>query len=62
MSGKKQSRLDLLEKKNNELDKVVKMIIGELTNVRTLSIGTLETIKQMPDYEEAIAKLSKSED
>jgi mannose/fructose-specific phosphotransferase system component IIA len=62
MNGKKQSRLDLLEKKNNELDKVVKMIIGELTNVRTLSIGTLETIKQMTDYEEAIAKLSKSED
>ena len=62
MNGKKQSRLDLLEKKNNELDKVVKMIIGELTNVRTLSIGTLETIKQMPDYGEAISKLSKSED
>ena len=62
MNGKKQSRLDLLEKKNNELDKVVKMIIGEVTNVRTLSIGTLETIKQMPDYEEAIDKLSKSQD
>ena len=62
MKGKKQSRLDLIEKKNNELDKVVKMIIGELTNVRTLSIGTLETIKQMPGYEEAIAKLSRSED
>jgi hypothetical protein len=52
MKGKKQSRLDLLEKK-------VEAVIAELLNVRTLSIGTLETIKKMPDYGEAIADLTK---
>jgi len=52
MKGKKQSRLDLLEKK-------VEAVIAELLNVRTLSIGTLETIKKMPDYGEAIANLTK---
>jgi len=52
MKGKKQSRLDLLEKK-------VEAVIAELLNVRTLSIGTLETIKKMPGYGEAIANLTK---
>jgi len=52
MKGKKQSRLDLLEKK-------VEAVIAELLNVRTLSIGTLETIKKMPGYGESIANLTK---
>lgn len=52
MKGKKQSRLDLLEKK-------VEAVIAELLNVRTLSIGTLETIKKMPGYGEAIDDLTK---
>lgn len=52
MKTKKQSRLDLLDKK-------VEAVIAELLNVRTLSIGTLETIKKMPGYGEAIANLTK---
>lgn len=56
MKTKKQSRLDLLDKK-------VEAVIAELLNVRTLSIGTLETVKKMPGYGEAIAELTKeSED
>ena len=31
--------------------------MNEVEHLRNLSVGTLETIKQMPDYEEAIAKL-----
>jgi hypothetical protein len=52
MKTKKQSRVDLLNKK-------VDAIIAELSNIRTLSIGTLETIKKMPGYGEAIAELTK---
>ena len=52
MKSKKQSRVDLLNKK-------VDAIIAELSNIRTLSIGTLETIKKMPGYGEAIAELIK---
>jgi len=29
----------------------------EITNLRDLSVGTLETIKLMPDYEDAIKAL-----
>lgn len=51
MSSQKQSRLDLHEKQ-------IKAIIKELENLRNLSIGTLETIKMMPDYEKALADLT----
>ena len=51
MSAKKQSRVDLHEKQ-------IKAIIKELENLRNLSIGTLETIKMMPDYEKALADLT----
>lgn len=51
MSSQKQSRLDLHEKQ-------IKAIIKELENLRNLSIGTLETIKMMPDYEKALAELT----
>ena len=43
MKGKKQSRVDNLEK-----------MIDRLT---TMVIGIMETIKRMPDYNEAIEKL-----
>jgi len=43
MKGKKQSRVDNLEKR-----------IDRLT---TMVIGIMETIKRMPDYKEAIEKL-----
>ena len=34
-------------------------VLQELTNLRDLSVGTLQTIKNMPDYEEAIKKLEE---
>lgn len=43
MKGKKQSRVDNIEKR-----------IDRLT---TMVIGIMETIKRMPDYNEAIEKL-----
>ena len=57
MTKQKQSRVDLLEKKIEALIKVVQQILNENAYLKDLSIGTLETIKLMPDYEEAIKAL-----
>ena len=57
MKGQKQSRTDLLEKKVQALIGVVQQLLDENAYLKDLAVGTLETIKQMPDYEEAIDKL-----
>ncbi len=59
MKGHKQSRTDLLEKKVQALIGVVQRLLDENAYIKDLAVGTLETIKQMPDYEEAIDKLKK---
>ena len=38
---------------------VLQQLISEITHLRELSIGTLETIKLMPDYQDAIDALKK---
>tara|TARA_B110000027_G_scaffold79065_1_gene84065 strand:+ start:139 stop:378 length:240 start_codon:yes stop_codon:yes gene_type:complete len=57
MKGQKQSRTDLLEKKVDALIKVVQQLLDENAYLKDLSVGTLETIKLMDDYEDAIEKL-----
>jgi cell shape-determining protein MreC len=57
MKGQKQSKTDLLEKRQQALIKVVQQLLDENAYLKDLSVGTLETIKQMPDYENAIEKL-----
>ena len=57
MKGQKQSRTDLLEKRVDALIKVVQQLLDENAYLKDLSIGTLETIKLMDDYEDAIEKL-----
>jgi hypothetical protein len=49
----------LVEMKNKveALSRVMQQVINELTNLRDLSIGTLEALKNMPGYNEAIEKL-----
>ena len=51
----------LLEMKNkiDAMTNVIQQLINEVTHLRELSIGTLETIKLMPDYEDAIKALKK---
>ena len=51
----------LLEMKNKieAQNRVMQALINEITHLRELSIGTLETIKLMPDYEDAIKALKK---
>jgi len=49
----------LIEMKNKveALSRVMQQVINEITNLRDLSIGTLETLKNMPGYTNAIEKL-----
>ena len=52
----------LLEMKNKieAQSRVLQALINEITHMRELSVGTLETVKLMPGYEEAIADLKKA--
>ncbi len=59
MKSSKQSRTDLLEKKQQALIKVVQQLLDENAYLKDLSVGTLETIKQMEGYEKAIEKLKE---
>lgn len=59
MKTQKQSRIDLVEKKVQALINVVQQILDENAYLKDLSVGTLETIKLMDDYEEAINKLKE---
>ena len=60
MKGQKQSRVDLIEKKIKALTNVMQGIMNEMAQMKDLSVGTLETIKLMPDYEEALNKLKEN--
>ena len=38
---------------------LLQQMINEMTHLRELSVGTLETLKLMPDYKDAIDALKK---
>ena len=59
MKGQKQSRQDLLEKKVQALINVVQQLLSENTYLKDLSVGTLEAVKLMPGYNEAIEQLKE---
>ena len=59
MKGEKQSRQDLLEKKIQALINVVQQLLSENNYLKDLSVGTLEAVKLMPGYEEAIEQLKE---
>jgi hypothetical protein len=42
------------------LTNVMQQIINEINHLRELSIGTLETVKLLPGYEEAIEQLKSN--
>tara|TARA_R110002096_G_scaffold377246_1_gene571105 strand:+ start:657 stop:881 length:225 start_codon:yes stop_codon:yes gene_type:complete len=60
MSAQKSSRVDLLEKKVAALIGVIKQLMDESSNLRDLSVGTLETVKLMNGYDEAIEELKEN--
>ena len=55
----KESKLIEMRNKVETLGGVANQLIREINNIKQLAVGTLETIKQMPDYDEAIKKLKE---
>ena len=45
--------------KINKLEETMSLVISDLRNINSLAVGTLETIKRMPDYQEALDKLKE---
>ena len=48
-----------MRRKIEQLGALMQGVLQELNNSRDLSVGTLETIKRMPGYKKAVAKLTK---
>ena len=59
MSKQKQSRVDLHGKKIEALTRIIQQVMKENEYLRSLSVGTFETIKLMPGYEEAMNSLKE---
>jgi len=59
MKGSKQSKADHQAKQIQALINVVQQLLDETAYLKDLAVGTLETIKCMPDYDEAINKLKE---
>ena len=59
MKGSKQSRTDLLEKKLQAIINIVKQLLDENAYLKDLAVGSLETIKLMPGYDDALEKLKQ---
>jgi hypothetical protein len=59
MSKQKQSRADLQGKKIEALTRITQQVMKENEYLRSLAVGTFETIKLMPGYEEAMNSLKE---
>ena len=55
----KESSLIEMRNKVETLGSIVQNIINELGNLKDLSVGTLETLKRMEGYDDAINKLKE---
>jgi hypothetical protein len=51
----------LIEMKNKieSLSRIAQFVLTELEHVKTLSMGTYQTLKEMPGYEDAIAVITE---
>ena len=48
-----------LESRVDTLGTIVDRLISELTNLKDLSIGTMQVVKKLPGYDEAIEDIKK---
>ncbi len=53
----KESKLLEMQNKIEAQSRVIQVLINEISHLREISIGTLETIKLMPNYDQAIKDL-----
>ena len=56
----KEGKLLEMQNKIAALTNVAQQMISELNHLRDLSVGTLETVKLLPGYNEAIEKLKSN--
>jgi hypothetical protein len=56
----KESKLLEMQNKVVALTNVMQQVINEISYLRELSVGTLETVKLLPGYEEAIEQLKSN--
>ena len=55
----KEKTLIQLQKKVQSLEGIVRALLGQMQGMKDISIGTLETLKRMDGYEEALNKLKE---
>tara|TARA_Y100000004_G_scaffold59037_1_gene65646 strand:+ start:1369 stop:1587 length:219 start_codon:yes stop_codon:yes gene_type:complete len=55
----KEAKLIEMANKINKLEETMSLVISDLRNINSLAVGTLETIKRMPDYQKALDKLKE---
>ena len=55
----KEQKLIIMHNKVERLGALMEGVLIELTNLRDLSVGTLETLKKMPGYKKAIKELTE---
>ena len=55
----KENKIIEMRNKVETLGAVVQKMLGELENLRDLSVGTLDTLKRIPGYQEALDDLQK---
>ena len=56
----KESKLIEMSNKVEQLGAILQKVITEMNNLKDLSIGLMELIKEFPDYEESLEKLKIS--
>ena len=56
----KESRLIEMSNKIDTLGAVAQRLMAESENLKTLAIGTMELVKNLPGYEEALEKLKEA--
>jgi hypothetical protein len=55
----KESNLIEMKNKVDAITRILQQLIYEHDNLRTLAVGTLETVKLLPCYEEAIKEMTE---
>ena len=56
----KESKLIEMQNKIKAMTNIIQQLINEVTHLRELSVGTLETIKLMEGYDQAIKDLQST--
>jgi len=55
----KESKLLEMQNKVEALGNALTRVINEITNLKDLSIGTMELVKKLPDYDKALKELKE---